>query len=281
VSGMTGTKTKGAEGRAGRGLRLLRSGAVHLAYLLGLPAALLALWWVLAARSTNFYYPTLDEILAAFAETWFSERIVDDVLPSLGRLAAGYLGAAVIGIGLGVLLGTRPRIRALLEPVLEFFRAVPPPVLIPVLMLVAGIGDTMKIVVIISGALWPVLLNTVEGVRAIDEVLSDTARCYGLTGTARLRRLVLPGASPQIVAGLRQALSISIILMVISEMFASSSGLGFTVVQFQRSFAIPERWSGILLLGLLGFALSLLFALFESRVLGWYRGLRQSQRGEK
>ncbi|UED87892.1 ABC transporter permease [Streptomyces profundus] len=262
-------------------MRALRGGAKALLFQLGLPAVLIGLWWLLAARSTNFYYPTLDEILSAFRETWFSDRFVDDILPSLGRLLAGYLGAVVIGVGLGVLLGSRRRLRALLEPVLEFFRAVPPPVLIPVLMLFSGIGDTMKIVVIITGAVWPVLLNTVEGVRAIDDVLADTARCYGLAGPARLRRLVLPAASPQIVAGMRQALSISIILMVIGEMFASSSGLGFAIVQFQRSFAIPEMWSGILLLGLLGFGLSLLFGLFESRVLRWHRGLRQSQRGEK
>jgi len=86
------------------------------------------------------------------------------------------------------------------------------------------------------------------------------------------------GASPQIAAGLRQALSIAIILMVISEMFAASNGLGFAIVQFQRSFAIPEMWSGIILLGLLGFALSVLFRLVERRALGWYHGLREAQR---
>ncbi len=117
-----------------------------------------------------------------------------------------------------------------------------------------------------------------EGIRAVDGVLSDTAKAYGITGSARLRRLLLPGAGPQIAVGLRQALSIAIILMVISEMFAASNGLGFTIVQFQRSFAIPEMWSGIILLGLLGFALPLLFRLFEARVLSWYHGLREAQR---
>lgn len=262
-------------------MRTLKNGAKSLLFALALPAGLLALWWWMAARSDSFYYPTLDEILAAFGDTWFSARIVDDILPSLGRLAVGYLGAVLIGVSLGVFLGSHRRARALLEPVLEFFRAVPPPVLIPVLMLFSGIGDTMKIVVIISGSVWPILLNTIEGVRGIDNVLADTARCYGITGAARLRRLVLPAAGPQIVVGMRQALSISLILMVISEMFASSNGVGFAIVQFQRSFAIPEMWSGILLLGLLGFALSLLFRLFESRALRWYHGLRRSQRGER
>jgi ABC-type nitrate/sulfonate/bicarbonate transport system permease component len=185
----------------------------------------------------------------------------------------------VAGIALGVLVGSSRGLRAALEPVLEFLRAIPPPVLVPIFILIAGIGTTMKVLVIVSGCLWPVLLNSIEGVRARDEVLEDTCRAYGIGGAARLRHLVLPAASPQIVTGMRQALAIGIILMVISEMFAASSGLGFTIVQFQRGFAIPEMWSGILLLGLLGVVLSLVFRLFENRVLAWYYGLRRAQRG--
>jgi len=161
------------------------------------------------------------------------------------------------------------------EPVLEFLRAVPPPVLVPVIMLFAGIGDTMKIVVIASGCVWPILLNTVEGVRAVDPVMLETARSYGITGPSRLRNLVLRSASPQIFAGLRQALSIGIILMVISEMFAASNGLGFTIVQFQRSFAIPEMWSGIVVLGLLGVTMSFIFQWAERNILRWYHGQKE------
>lgn len=106
----------------------------------------------------------------------------------------------------------------------------------------------------------------------------ETARSYGITGQSRLRNLVLRSASPQIFAGLRQALSIGIILMVISEMFAASNGIGFTIVQFQRSFAVPDMWTGILVLGLLGFLLSVVFQLVERRVLAWYHGLRASAR---
>jgi ABC-type nitrate/sulfonate/bicarbonate transport system permease component len=250
----------------------------RLLLILGLPAVLFATWYAASANSENFYAPPLSKILVAFADTWTPERLRTDVLPSLARLGAGYLLAAVLGIALGVAIGMNPRLRAAFEPVLEFFRAVPPPVLVPVIMLFAGIGNGMKVIVIVTGCIWPVLLNTVEGVRAIDGVLSDTARAYGVTGVARLRHLVLPSASPQIFAGLRQALSIAIILMVISEMFAASNGLGFTIVQFQRSFAIPEMWSGIILLGLLGFGLSELFRLAERSTLAWYHGLRDSQR---
>ncbi|MFD5161226.1 ABC transporter permease [Streptomyces hawaiiensis] len=245
---------------------------------LGLPLTLFSVWWLATAGSTNFYVPPLSVILQKFTEVWTGERLASDVVPSLVRLTVGYLLAVVIGVGLGLVVGTSRLVRDVLEPVLELFRAIPPPVLVPVIMLFAGIGDTMKVLVIVSGCMWPILLNTVEGVRAVDEVLSDTCRSYGITGPSRLWHLTLRSASPQIVTGMRQALSIAIILMVISEMFAASNGLGFTIVQFQRTFAIPEMWSGVLLLGLLGFALSLLFRLAENRVLAWYHGLRRSQR---
>ncbi|MEU7859510.1 ABC transporter permease [Nonomuraea sp. NPDC049141] len=243
---------------------------VKVARLFGLPVLLVLGWWLVSGGS--FYLPDPLRVARAFGQTWFSARVFDDVLPSIGRLLAGYALATVLGVGLGVPIGLSPRLRATLEPVLEFFRAIPPPVLVPLLMLLAGIDTPMKVLVIVSGCVWPILLNTVEGVRALDEVLADTCRMYGVHGATRLRRFVLRGASPQIMAGLRQALSIGIILMVISEMFASSSGLGFTIVLFQRQFQIAEMWSGILLLGLIGLTLSLLFRFVERRVLSWYYG---------
>jgi ABC-type nitrate/sulfonate/bicarbonate transport system permease component len=259
---------------AALGARLRR-----LAATLALPVLLLALWWIASDGSQSFYLPPLRKILAAFVATWPS-RLRTDVGPSVARLVLGYAGAVILGVGLGVPLGLRPRLRSLLEPALELVRALPPPAFVPVVMLLFGIGTPMKLLVIVSGAIWPILLNTIEGVRAVDDVLSDTCRCYGITGATRLRVLILRAASPQIVTGMRQALSIAIILMVISEMFASSSGLGFAIIDFQRSFSIPEMWSGVLLLGLLGFLLSLVFRVFEGRVLRWYHEPRRTQRGD-
>lgn len=245
---------------------------------LALPVVLVAVWWVASAGSTDPFWPPLETILRTFPEVWTGARVRADVVPSVLRLLAGYALAGAVGVALGTVVGSYRRVRAFCEPVLEFLRAVPPPVLVPVIMLFAGIGDTMKIVVIACGCVWPILLNTVEGVRAVDPVLRETARSYGITGPARLRHLVLRAASPQIFAGLRQALSVGIILMVISEMFAADDGIGFTVVQFQRGFAIPGMWTGILVLGLLGFVLSVVFRLVERRVLGWYHGLRAAGR---
>lgn len=246
----------------------------------GLPVLLVLAWWFATAGSQSFYWPPLREVVAVFPSTWLEGRLSTDVVPSLLRLLIGYLLALVAGVCLGVAIGSSATLRAVTEPLLEFFRAIPPPVLVPILILFAGIGDTMKVLVIASGCVWPILLNTVEGVRGVDEVLRDTARCYRMRPASRVRNLTLRAASPQIAAGARQALSIGIILMVISEMFAATNGVGFTIISFQRSFAIPEMWSGIILLGLIGVALSLVFRLVEARALSWYRGLRSSQRGD-
>jgi ABC-type nitrate/sulfonate/bicarbonate transport system permease component len=245
---------------------------------IGLPIVLIAAWWVATANSTSFFWPPLKDIVEVFPETWFEGRFTTDVVPSIARLLVGYLLALLIGISVGLAVGSSKVLRETAEPVLEFLRAVPPPVVVPIIMLFAGIGDGMRVSVIAFGCVWPILLNTVEGVRGVDEVLTDTARTYGLGTTTRVRKLVLRAASPQIMAGARQALSVGIILMVISEMFAASNGLGFTTVQFQRSFAIPEMWTGIILLGLIGVVLALIFRIVEQRVLSWYLGLRAAQR---
>lgn len=247
--------------------------------ILALPLLLILIWWVASANTTNLFVPQPVPLVSTFIETWFGDRITTDVLPSLGRLAAGVLLSIALGVSIGLLIGSYRWLREFSEPMLEFFRATPSPVLVPILMLLLGVNDPMKVAVIVSGCIWPVLLNTVEGVRATDSVMRDTCRTYGISGWRLVRYLILPSASPQIMTGVRQCMAIGLILMVISEMFASSSGLGFTVVQFQRSFAIDEMWSGIVLLGLIGIALSFIFQWTERRVLRWYHGMRRVESG--
>lgn len=244
-------------------------------FALGLPVVLVLLWWVGTSGEPNFFAPTPQVLVEKFIDVWLAERIVTDVLPSVGRLTVGVLSAIALGVALGLAVGLNRTMRDLTEPVFEFFRALPPPVLVPVLMLIIGINDSMKIAVIISGCIWPVVLNTIEGVRSIDPVQNETTRSYGISGAARVRYQILPAAAPAIMAGVRQCISIGLILMVISEMFASSSGLGFTIVQFQRSFAVPEMWSGILILGLIGVAISFIFQRIQHGVLRWYYGLKE------
>lgn len=252
------------------------SAVKRIAFALGLPLALVAVWWLLTLNSQNAFVPQPVPLAQTFVDVWVGERFFTEILPSLQRLSISLLVAISLGIVVGVAIGSTPWLRALTEPLLEFFRAIPPPVLVPVLMLLLGITDQMKIVVIVFGAVWPVLLNTIEGVRAVDSVLLDNCRTYQISGRHRLLHLVLPGASPQIMTGVRQSLSIGLILMVISEMFAATSGLGFTILRFQRSFAVPEMWSGIVVLGILGVTLSFLFQWVERRLLRWYHGVKEA-----
>jgi ABC-type nitrate/sulfonate/bicarbonate transport system permease component len=259
-------------------MKALRRGVIAVLAAVGVPAVLLTAWWVASANSTDPFWPPLSTTLSKFFPTWFGDRLMSDVLPGLGRLAAGYAIAVVVGVLVGGAIGNSKAIRELVEPVLDFLRSIPPPVLIPVATLFLGIGDSMRIVVIAAGCLWPIMLNTVAGVRSLEPVLAETAAAYRIGWSTRVFGFILPAASPQIFAGARQALSIGVILMVISEMFVASSGIGFTIIQFSRRFAIPEMWTGIFLLGIIGVLLMVLFVIVERRTLAWYFGLRASER---
>lgn len=240
------------------------------------PIVILVTWGVWSARAESFFFPPLTEILRSFRENWLFARVVPDVLPSLERMAAGYALAVTFGIAVGVLIGSSRQARSAAGPWVEFLRAIPPPVLVPFAILAFGIGSGFKVFVIAIGCIWPVLLNTIDGVRGIEPVLLETTASYRIGRLDRMRYVVLPAASPRIFAGMRSALSLSLILMVISEMQASTNGIGFFVLQSQRSFAIPDMWSGILLLGLLGYASNALFVVVERRVLRWHRAARLS-----
>jgi ABC-type nitrate/sulfonate/bicarbonate transport system permease component len=240
------------------------------------PLLALVLWALLSANSDTYYFPPLTDILETFADTWLFERVGSDVVPSLVRMGLGFTIAVVVGIGAGLLLGLSRRARAAAAPIVEFLRAIPPPALLPFAILVIGVGNSMKVFIIAFVCLWPILLNTIDGVRGIDPTLDDTTRVYRISSRDRVWRVMLPAATPQIFAGMRTSLSLALILMVISEMVASTNGIGYFVLQAQRTFAIPEMWSGILLLGILGYVLNGGFMLIERRVLRWHRGARAS-----
>src|SRR5215207_2828164 len=240
------------------------------------PILLLVAWGLASAGSETYYFPPLTEILSTFADTWLFERVGSDVVPSLVRMGLGFGIAVVLAIFSGLLLGMSARSRRAAAPIVEFLRAIPPPALLPFAILVIGVGDSMKVFIIAFVCLWPILLNTIDGVAGVDPTLRETADVYEISPLDRLLRVTLPAAAPQIFAGMRTALSLALILMVISEMVASSNGIGYFVLQSQRSFAIPEMWSGILLLGILGYVLNALFLLVERRVLRWHRGARAS-----
>ncbi|TDC48909.1 ABC transporter permease [Actinomadura sp. KC345] len=249
--------------------------AVLLVIQIAAPLLVLLGWGLWSAGSTNIFYPPLTRILSVFQDTWLFERVGSDVVPSLVNMFAGFALAIVVGVPLGVLVGLVRPLRTALAPVIEFLRAIPPPALIPFGIVVLGVGTGMKVFIILMVGLFPILMHTVDGVRGVDPGLLDSARAYRVPWHDRLLRVVLPAAAPQIFAGTRVALSLSLILMVISEMVASTRGIGYFILEAQRTFAIPEMWSGMVLLGILGYLLNLAFGAIERRALRWHRGARK------
>ena len=243
-----------------------------------LPVVVVASWWILSQGSTSLYFPPLSAILEAFRRNWLFAGFTGDVLPSLGNLAAGYLLACAVGIALGVALGSSRRVAAALTPLLECLRAVPGVALLPAALLLLGPGDRMRISVIAFGAVWPILLNTIDGVTGVDPVVLDVARSYRIGRGSRLLRITLPAAGPRIVAGMRTATSIAITLIVFSEMFGSTEGIGFQLLAAERGFDIPGLWAAMILLGILGYVVNIAFRMFERLVLNWHHTMsRQSE----
>lgn len=256
-------------------------GAIALRSVLAM--TLVAAWQIATLVADALFFPTPVEIASRFVEKWLSgpassllltESAMTNVLPSLGRMVGGWALAAVLGVLLGSALGLSRRLAAYVDPLIAFARAIPPPVLLPVYLVALGANDRMRIALIATGAVWPVLVNTVAGVRSVHPTQLDTAIALGLSPGRRFTGVVLPAALPSIFAGLRVSLSLALILMVISELVASTGGIGFELIQAQRSFAVVDLWAGIVLLALLGYLLNTLLMAVESKWLAWHREAR-------
>jgi ABC-type nitrate/sulfonate/bicarbonate transport system permease component len=244
-----------------------------------LPVVLLAIWWVTSAGSASPYFPGLSEIASRFGELWLFEHVVIDLVPSLARLGAGFSVAVVVGLGLGIVLGLSPRLEVAVRPVLEFVRATPGVALLPIVMIFFGTGTLMKIVMIALLAAWPILLNTIDGVRSVEPILKDVAATFRMPYRHQLRWVVLPAAAPQIIVGARLGLSVGVIVMVVAEMFGTPGGIGYFILHAQRSFDLVDMWTGIIALGIVGYLLNNLFRLVERTVLRWQRNMISQGRG--
>lgn len=238
------------------------------------PMLLLGLWWWTSKDSTSYLYPPLPDIVDSLQEDWLFERVSTDLLPSLGRFSAGYFLAAVAGILAGTLVGLAPRFRQASQPVTEFLRSIPPTLMLPFVIVTIGVGNDAKVLLIALGSVWPILLNTVDGVRGVDTEALDMARAFRLPWWSRISRVVLPAASPKITVGLRTALSVALILMVVSEMTASTNGLGFQTLSAQRRFDAAGTYAGVVVIGVVGLVVNLGFVVVERRIMRWHRGAR-------
>ncbi len=255
-----------------------RAGAValRLSVLIGLVVA----WQLIAAVVDDpVSWPAFSDVTSRFWDTWVTDpdSWTRSLVPSLARLLAGWLGAVVIGVVLGTALGLSARARDYVGPIIHFLRSIPPPALLPLFIVLLGIGDAMKVTMIAFGVVWPILLNTADGVGSVEPLHRDTGRVYHVGARDRLLRIILPGAAPMIFAGLRVSLSIAVILMVVSEMIATVNGVGFELLQAQRTFRSLDVWATIVLLGVIGYGLNALLTAVERPILRWHRGATEAK----
>lgn len=210
---------------------------------------------------------------SAVAQRVFAVVTAGAVLAPLGRtmflLAVAYAIGCGLGIALGVLMGRFRPVHGLLEPLVEVLRPLPKPALLPPLMLFLGLGDAMKITAVALGVFFPVLINTIQGVRGVDPVLVDVARTFQHSRAALLWKVVLPSALPLILAGMRIALGIALVLVVIAEMMAGTGGIGYLIIDLQRSFRIVDMYAWVVILAVLGYALNEVFVRVERRAIHW------------
>ena len=236
----------------------------------GVLAALVALWWAAshAGWVSRVFLPTPEATAASLAEGLRGD-LLGYTLATVRRMLEGWLLASIFGVVLGAAIGVSPSVRAWVQPTLEFIRPLPASALLPLAISIFGLNPGMVLFVVAFGAMWPVLLATVHGFAAVEPRLSELARCLQLPRAAFVWKIGLPNALPDILAGMRLSMTISLIVAVVGEMIASQSGLGQAILLAARSFRASELFAGIALLGLIGFASNALLAFAEKRLLRW------------
>jgi len=188
---------------------------------------------------------------------------------TLTRMAMGFVSASLVGIVLGALIGLSPRVRVYIEPSLELIRPLPASAMIPVFVLLFGLNDRMIVTAIAFSSLWPVLLNTVHGFKTVEPRLIEVARILRLSRLQTVWKIALPNAMPDIFAGLRLALTVSLILAVVTEMLAGVAGLGQNITLAARSFRSADLYAGIIVLGAVGYLTNILLERAENHLLRW------------
>jgi NitT/TauT family transport system permease protein len=213
--------------------------------------------------------PRVTTILGSWWQDLASGTIPAQLLPSLRRILFGLGLAIAIGMPLGLLMGVNRLAYRMLEPITELIRPIPSAAYIPVAILFLGLGDEMKLFVITLASVFPILLNTYSGVKGIDPVLIDTGRTLGTPRVSILCKIVIPASLPSALTGIRISLGIALIVAVVSEMISGNNGLGYFIIDKQRTFRVSEVFAGILTLGVLGYVLNLIFLQIERRLLRW------------
>ncbi|MCQ9162829.1 MULTISPECIES: ABC transporter permease [unclassified Arthrobacter] len=248
---------------------------LYLVLGIGTPVILILAWFAVSAGSTDTFFPPLSYILERFQALWLFAHFQSDILVSLLNLVIGFALASVIGVGLGFVLAMLPKVGEYLDPVIHFFRSIPPVALVPIFVALIGFGVEMRVTSIAMAAVFPTLIATVDGLRGVDSTLKDVSAVYRLSTREKVLGVYLPAAGPHIASGMQVSLQTAFVVMIASEMLGPAQGIGAMTLLAQQSFMIADMWSGILLLGVIGFAANMIFELGRRRLLAWYIGSRQ------
>lgn len=256
---------------------------VRIGLRLVVPILILLAWYALSrSEAGGLFVPTPLEAFVRAGEMFLSpdpsqfflgQATYHDFIPSVSRALAGLGLAIVIGVGLGIILGLSPLLTALFQPLIHLGRSLPSPALLGVFFFLFGIGDAPKIFLITFSVVWPILFNTMDGVKSVGETRSQAAAIFRIPAHLVLGKIVLPGAGPKIFAGIRTAMAMSLILMIISELQKSENGLGYLLISTQRQFDYAGFWAVLIVLAALGVTMNFIFLLIERRVLAWHRGV--------
>jgi ABC-type nitrate/sulfonate/bicarbonate transport system permease component len=238
-----------------------------------LVVALCAVWWwgTETGIFNRAFVPNPLDVWTALVAGFREGELASQTAGTLVRMAQGWLLAAVLGVAIGSVIGMAPAARAYLQPTLEFLRPLPASAVIPVSIALFGLAPSMALFVIAFGSIWPVLLSTVHGFASTEPRLYEVGNCLQMSRLEVIRKIALPSALADILAGIRLSLTTALILAIVTEMLAAQTGLGTAILLASRAFRAPEIFAGVAVLGLIGLGIDYLLTWIEASVLRWRR----------
>ncbi len=242
---------------------------------IAMPVLVLVLWEATcrAGLVSPIMLPSPSAIVIKWVEWLRSGELLLDVLGSLGRVTGGFLLGAGLALPLGLFMGSSPRIYEYFNPIVQVLRPIPPIAWIPMSILWFGLGNPPAIFLISLGAFFPVLMNTIAGVQNVDGIYLRAARNLGAGRSTMFRRVILPAATPYILAGIRIGIGTAFIVVIVSEMIAVNNGLGYRILEAREFMWSDKIIAGMITIGLLGLAIDQVMNALNNYLLRWHRGM--------
>jgi NitT/TauT family transport system permease protein len=232
-------------------------------------AFLLALWQALSAALGQTSFPPPTEALRVLPSLLSDPDTYTNIAASLERMVTGFALGVMVAVPAGLIMGRSPRTAAFLNPILTVIFPIPKAALMPIIMLWLGVGDLSKVLVIFLGVSLPLVYHSYQGARAVDEKLVWSAMAMGMTPVARLLRVILPSALPEILLGCRVGLAMALIVMITSEMIARQSGAGNILFNSLDMALYDNVYAMIVILALLGYVVDVVFEQTRRRLTFW------------